>query len=364
MSTSGTAPRAARMAALTVLSAAMVVGGLTAPAQAVGANAVTGTNPASINLDNSSSGDFVVLGTAASGVHRVGVAIEDSDPATPALSTAVTLAGGSAEQEWSVAFPMSDISGLADGRLQILTSFDGAGAPDAQVRLDLLEPDSPTALPDDAVAYPDAQRVVISALDPDDQGRTHYTVGADTAPRPTRDDPVVPGVLVVSRSQQIKAVSFDAAGNRGPTMVLNYVIGETAANGVPGGTAGSTPGGSAGSGTSTGSGGVSSAGRVPVVTGSLSGRRVRQGSKAWVRGTIDPWAGVRVTLRQKSRAGSWSDRATLVIPASSSDGRFRFRVPTRTLGRSTYLVTATTPEGATSSGSPMTLTVRRNASGG
>ncbi len=192
--------------------------GVAAAAVAIGVDAVT--PPAVINLANVAH--VVVTGTADSSVGQVTVAIDDQDPGTDAVMDTVTLPGGAAEQTWTSA-PL-DVSVLADGPLTVFSSFDGVTpAVDPSVDKDTVEPDFPTALPD-AGTFSAATQVEISALDPADQSRTHYTTGTPTAADPTASDPVVPALLDVTRTEQVKAISFDAAGNPSPITTLDFIV--------------------------------------------------------------------------------------------------------------------------------------------
>lgn len=86
---------------------------------------------------------------------------------------------------------------------------------------DLVAPAAPTAFPPGGTYYA-SQSVSIDAADEFNE-TVRYRVG-NPAPEPTTASPLVSGQLSVTASQQIRAASWDRAGNRGPTLVADYDI--------------------------------------------------------------------------------------------------------------------------------------------
>ena len=208
--------RPGRKAGIGLLSVGLLSLGLVGaggPASAAGTNAVTGV-PAFVNIAN--AGAVEISGTAESGVAAIIVAVDDEDLGTkPVVSSAIPGAAS-----WSTTL---DLSSLTDGTLTVLSSFDEvAPASDPTVVKDTVEPDSPLPTTD-VTDFTSPQDVVIEALDSLDQARTHYTTGTPAA-NPTAASPVVPAKLLVDHSQQVKAISYDEAGNASTVTTLDYTV--------------------------------------------------------------------------------------------------------------------------------------------
>lgn len=366
-------PRIGRQLAVGLLTAGVLSVGLAGPAAAAGANAVTSV-PAFINTANQDS--YTISGTAASTVAGVTVALE-ADGQSPVSGDATVSADGPAGKTWTATV---DASGLTDTEgIRVLVAFDGvciqqdAGCPaDAVVTQDTLAPDLPIATPDDkgGVAYTTVQQVaIVSAFDPTDQGRTHYTVGTPTATDPTASDRVVPAQLTVDKTEQVKAVAFDAAGNPSEIMVMNYVVNLPAAatppagSGAGGGTGGGAPGGSPAPPVV-----VPPVVLPPVLTPALakatlsatvSRQAVNVGTKVTMSGTVSPFKGVTLTLQRRIGTGAWGAVATKVIPTTAANGGYTFTVPTASSRAASYRVSVSGPGVASTSGTSRNLAVYR-----
>lgn len=89
------------------------------------ANAVTSLDDGFINL---TSGDLVIGGTAMAGTNNATVTLGDTSPATPDVTTPVTLSGGAGPQTWTATIPRTDPNGpdleeLADGQITVSGTY-------------------------------------------------------------------------------------------------------------------------------------------------------------------------------------------------------------------------------------------------
>ena len=148
------------------------------PASAAGTNAVTGV-PAFVNIAN--AGAVEISGTGGPGVAR------SSWPSTTRTRTPLpsrkTISGAA---NWST--DPIDLSSLTDGMLTVYSSYDGDGPSsgvDPTLTKDTLEPDSPSALPDDTDVFAAAQQVEIDRAGSGRPG-PHATTPSGTSPRPSR----------------------------------------------------------------------------------------------------------------------------------------------------------------------------------
>jgi hypothetical protein len=77
----------------------------------------------------------------------------------------------------------------------------------------------------------------------------------------------------------------------------------------------------------------------PTLTAGLTATAVPVRGAAALMGTVTPYAGTVLTLKRKNGA-AWTTVASRTIPASASNGRYSFALPTATSSLTTYAVTA------------------------
>lgn len=212
-----------RQLAIGAATACVLSVGLAVPAYAIGDNAAT--SPGVINIAN--AGSLVISGTADSAVTLVTVSIDDSsnDLTTPILAT-IPLPGGAAQQSWSTA-PL-DVRTLDDDLLAITSTYNGelATLEDPLVPKDTQAPEAPTVSPDGADLVVAGTDILIESIE--DQPRTHFTFGTPTAADPTATSPLVPAPPLashtVSTTQQVKAITYDLAGNPSPIGLADFTV--------------------------------------------------------------------------------------------------------------------------------------------
>lgn len=180
--------------------------------------AVTGTSPASVNLETQDQ-PLTVTGTAHAS-DEVTVTLDDSDPSTPTLTAARALTGSGA-QGWSVTFPVADVATLSEGTLTADATYAYRGGVIGGRSLTLLKdlgrPVAPVATPAGGT-FAAPQAVTLTATEGD---VVHLTVDGTA---PTADDPAHTVPLRVTASQTLRAVAVDAAGNMSEPLVESYVI--------------------------------------------------------------------------------------------------------------------------------------------
>jgi len=217
--------RPGRQLAIGLATAGVLTAGLAVPAYAAGTNTVT--SPGVINIAN--AGNLVISGTATSAVTAVSVELVDTQ--NPGVTIAATVSADTATgKTWSASVSAAVTAGLADGTVQIFGTFDRACgqlncSPDVTVNKDTVAPEVPTVFPDGVDTLVPATDIFIASLT--DQSRTHFTFGT-TAADPTEASALVPAPPLASHtvgtSEQVKAISFDPAGNPSPIMVANYTV--------------------------------------------------------------------------------------------------------------------------------------------
>ncbi len=161
-----------------------------------------------INLANVGT-NLTINGVAQDGITGVNVALGGKTyPATPANGT------------WTLTVPAADLGTLPQGRSNVVASFVGNVAPPDQTRTilkDTVAPRAPRATPR-AGTYSRAQSVTLSA---EAGAKIRYTVDGRT---PTATSRLFVNPIRVTGTQTIKAVAYDAAGNRGEVAAFRYVI--------------------------------------------------------------------------------------------------------------------------------------------
>jgi hypothetical protein len=225
--------------------------GCTAPSAS---DAVTATAPSMINVAGvQAGGNLVLTGTsfnAAAGTVSLTDGVNAPLTASVTLSTVastdptVSLPGA---QTWTAAIPMAGVGGLLDGNLtsgvtltRVLTTTNAdptlrdtaalTGAPHPVLK-DVVAPQPPTASPLGGTYFA-PQSVTLTPSDPA-HDTVRYTVSSGGAPDPTQSSTVASGQLQVTTSQQLKAASFDPAGNASTVLTTNYVISTPTVPGAP-----------------------------------------------------------------------------------------------------------------------------------
>jgi hypothetical protein len=214
--------------------------------------AVTGSNPASVNIGTSSLANLRVSGVS-NHASLVELTLDDeADPATPAITLpGVVPNPASGDQTWSVDIPMSQVLTLDDGPLTASALYtvgqrqvgerpvmdpntgqqavDGDGNPIFEpifepikiggatraIQKDLVLPAAPVATPGEGL-YRVRQSVELSIVAPEDlDGVIRYTRNG-SVPTATNGSTFGPADLQVSADQTIKARVMDPAGNLSP----------------------------------------------------------------------------------------------------------------------------------------------------
>jgi hypothetical protein len=207
-------------------------------------DAVTSTSPAVLNeATMAAGGDLTVSGVsynssevslAVAGPNgaTIGTATANATP-TPLATTATTTLPGN--QTWQATIPIAALAAVPDGRLQLAittkrVTVDPAGAASetsiAGASMALLKdtnaPDKPTLSPG-AGTYIGTQHVTVTGAT--DTSVLRYQSGSAAVANPTLSvGNTVTGQIVVSSSQTLKVVGFDAAGNASPALVAAYTI--------------------------------------------------------------------------------------------------------------------------------------------
>jgi hypothetical protein len=163
---------------------------------------------------------LTVGGWAAFDVTDAEVVLTDGDRSAVSPVTLGTEAG---EKGWSATFAKTDLDRLAQGALTAQLRLKGgatAGPVGATktILYDLLAPDAPVASPGSGT-YEGSQAIGLGTADPSAVVR-YTTNGSD----PTPTSAVAPAVLTVSRSQTIKAIAVDRAGNASAVRTFQYTI--------------------------------------------------------------------------------------------------------------------------------------------
>ncbi len=246
----------------TTIYEAGAVGGPAAGCNAPSASdAVTGSAPSAVNVAAVQAGGNLQLSGTSYNAANGTVSLSDGVTATP-LTAPVALNPGAAStdpavalpgtQTWTATIPMADVAAsLADGTLTARVSFTRVlstthtdTATGAQVRdtgtiagasrtllKDVVAPQPPTASVPGGTYY-DPQSVTLNPADPA-RDTIRYTIANPTAPDPTQFSTLASGPIQVTSTQQLKAVSFDPAGNPSTVMTSNYVIATRSAPGAP-----------------------------------------------------------------------------------------------------------------------------------
>jgi hypothetical protein len=178
--------------------------------------AVTGVAPAVIGLRNAAS-RLRVQGFALNG-GAVTVRLRDRDGTTRILTAALDAAAGT----WRASAPATSLDGLS-GRVTVTQLVDGTAAGvGASLLRDLSAPRPPRA----SVASGTYRRTQFVSLSAGRGERIRYTLGdgGQAAPTRTRGTLYRGGQLRIARSQTLKMVAVDAAGNTSRVARRDYRI--------------------------------------------------------------------------------------------------------------------------------------------
>jgi hypothetical protein len=191
---------------------------------------VTATSPRAIN-QAFIAGDapFVVRGTSFN-ANAVSVTINDRNSATNPRVVAATLSQESGHQTWRAEFANARLGGLSDGPILVSAvytvnrdvfgaavtpaNFGGTNLPTLK---DTVVPRAPVATPPPGVY----NRPISVSLAAERGAVIRFTVDGS---RPTLGSRQFVRPIRVTGTQRIKAVAFDAAGNRSPLGSFRYVI--------------------------------------------------------------------------------------------------------------------------------------------
>jgi hypothetical protein len=186
---------------------AQPAGGCNAP---YAPNEARSTSRALINVANAGS-DLTVTGVSQPGASMTGVTLIDSAGKTVA-------AGASGAGAWTATVPASSLSGLADGAIRVASTFSiGAGRTvGGLLSKDTTAPNAPRASVTPGT-YPSTQNVGLSAS----EGTIRYTTDGS---EPTASSRAYSSPISVDRSQAIKAVTVDGAGNVSSIAEFGYAI--------------------------------------------------------------------------------------------------------------------------------------------
>lgn len=175
----------------------------------------------SVSVSACSVPDCTTLGASASAAAIL------TNPAAAGPPT--TLPGS---QTWTANVPMAGVAVLADGPLLVQATYTRvtAGTPPASTRFqgaprrlikDTIAPGTPTVNPPGGT-YVGAQSVSVTPGTGTDKVR--YTLGAATVADPKPTSNAVTGQLLITSSQTLKVVGFDANGNASPVTTATYTI--------------------------------------------------------------------------------------------------------------------------------------------
>jgi len=203
--------------ALGLVTAGVLSVGLAAPASAAGVNSMI-TSVTSINIANQADA-LLISGTAESEVTEVVLELLSGTAAGVLVPVELTADDPAAGRSWTASVPGADIP---DGQTDFVASFTNCVVDCFAISSVQKDTQSlaPAGFPDSGT-YAVAQSVEITADDPADT--TRYTTDG-TTPTSVTDGLLVSGLIAVSTTQTIRAVSFDAAGNVSPPLVLDYII--------------------------------------------------------------------------------------------------------------------------------------------
>ncbi len=169
----------------------------------------------------------------------VGTATAKAFPLPTATTASATLPGN---QTWTARIPVSALAGVADGRLELAITTkrvtpgaDPLASATEQAIIgaskfllkDTVAPAAPT-LSAGTGTYAGAQHVSVTGTA--DTATLRYQLGSAGVPDPTLTvGTPVTGQIVISSSQTLKVVGFDAAGNASPVRAATFTINAPAA---------------------------------------------------------------------------------------------------------------------------------------
>jgi hypothetical protein len=173
-------------------------------------NEATAVGRRAINVATSGD-DLTVRGVSQPGTSVTGVSLRDA--AGHSVDVPATGSG-----LWSVTVPGSALAALDDGPVAIASTY-GVGAGRTATGLLVKDTVAPAAPAADVApgTYTAARDVTLAAAD----GTVHYTTDGSA---PTASSPAATAAVHVDRSQTIKAVAVDAAGNVSPVASFAYVL--------------------------------------------------------------------------------------------------------------------------------------------
>ncbi|MEA2359050.1 MAG: hypothetical protein QOI62_2310 [Solirubrobacteraceae bacterium] len=181
-----------------------------------GSTSVRALNLATAGVD-ATDPVLTVGGWAASAVTDADVVLEDAD--NTSVVAPATLGTDAGEKGWSASFAKADLDGLREGALTARLRIAGTPVGAAKTVLyDLEAPSAPAASPGSGT-YEGSQAIGLTTNDPSAVVR-YTTNGTD----PTPTSAVAPAQLTVSRSQTIKAIAIDRAGNASQVRTFQYTI--------------------------------------------------------------------------------------------------------------------------------------------
>jgi hypothetical protein len=213
------------------------------------ADAATHTSPAVLNSTAMAAGGNLTISGVSYNSSEDSVAVKDSTGVTVGTATAkatlssaastspVTLPGN---QTWTATIPLDDLSAVADGRLElaistkrvtpttdpttlvVTASEQSIVGASGFVLKDTEAPAAPSLSPGTGT-YIGAQHVSVAGAA--STATLRYQLGSATVAVPTLSvGTPVTGQIVVSSSQTLKVVGFDAAGNASPVQVATFTI--------------------------------------------------------------------------------------------------------------------------------------------
>ena len=162
-------------------------------------------------ISSANAGDLTVTGVSQPGASATGVTLIDSAGHT--VSGTASGAG-----TWSSTIPASSLASLADGPIKVGSTYSiGAGKTvTGLLSKDTTAPSAVTASVASGV-YTATQNVALKSND----GTIRYTTdGSD----PSASSQSYSGPISVAKSQSIKAVAIDGAGNASPVSQFDYAI--------------------------------------------------------------------------------------------------------------------------------------------
>jgi hypothetical protein len=228
-------------------------------------DAVTLTSPPVLNSAAMRSGGDLTISGVSFNSSEVSVAVNDAAGVSVGSATAKALPEPSAttasaslpgNQTWTATIPVSAFAGVADGRLELAITTKrvspGAVPADAATEQaivgaskvllkDTVAPAAPSLSPGTGT-YTSAQHVSVAGAS--DTATLRYQLGGAGVADPTLTvGTPVTGQIVISSTQTLKVVGFDAAGNASPVRAATFTINAPATQvpvppvtGVPAGT--------------------------------------------------------------------------------------------------------------------------------